>query len=825
MTMKAFITITMILLFAFPFPVVSQEEQESIVEEVKVNWWQVPVFAVDKAGRPVRDLKPEDINVMLNGQPLTTFDMQKRTFSVTEKGWDDSQPSPGKKEAVTRGKVMVLLFDNSMSTPVFIQRAKEIAKKVVLGAEENSRLIIMSLEPLLGLNYIGEATATLPNKTQLLGMIKNNVVPKNVNPQNDTRFIRRTNLMLEEMRMAPYVIGRAGPQEFHIRKSVIYFDAFKNLYFYLNSIKDNKMIYFFSEGIPNSAIENIRGGATMYTDFIKQMANDLGACGAVLFLINTMGVDQHTSSYQIQLDNTELISSASPVSGESMLRYLTERSGAAYMEGVPDQIVERLENMHLAYYEISFPDSPQLKGNNIEITIKANQPDIIIHSLRSLERQKLYADMSDMEKNMLMLNLINVNPLVEGKMQVYNVSPAKVKKDKKAVVYQINIPSSNVNKTIDLYKYWVRDNQEVIHAEKESIEPKADKLEIQFSMDQLKQKEDQKEPGEIATYFVMVDGVQNTARVHGMDLHAEDPELPDLGEETQVAQIPGGGKTINAGEMQRILQGAADYCDRLKKSAFHFYCQEKILETRIPISDAEHINPHIDEESQKKKADVALDQIRTKVYTNVKNYVLGYRLIKQGSRIKEERDLISSMDNIEVQPDQVVNPTIFFSEKAIFAPITLLDRSRQEYYDYKFIRVEDYNNRRAVLIKSIPRKKEKTHSIYGTIWIDMEDFSVMKIEADPTSIRGYDKLKQLAGKLRTRLYLSLVSEFDELHDGIRFPTRVHMLEKYKGGPILEDFRDLRGWERTRTEFLYSDYRFFNVRTEVTVQEKGQSVTQ
>jgi hypothetical protein len=819
--MKAFITITMILLFAFPFPVVSQEDQETIVEEVKVNWWQVPVFAVDKAGRPVRDLNPGDINVMLNGQPLTTFDMQKRTFSITEQGWDDFQPSPGKKEAVTRGKVMVLLFDNSMSTPVFIQRAKEIAKKVVLGAEENSRLIIMSLEPLTGLNYIGEATATPPNKTQLLGMIKNNVVPKNVNPQNDTRFVRRTNLMLYEMGMTPYVSGRAGPEEFHIRKSAIYFDAFKNFYFYLNSIKDNKMIYFFSEGIPNSAIENIRGGPSMYTDFIKQMANDLGACGAVLFLINTMGVDQHTSSYQIQLDNTELISSASPVSGESMLRYLAEKSGAAYMEGVPDQIVERLENMSLAYYEISFPDSPQLKGNNIEITIKANQPDIIIHSLRSLERQKLYADMSDMEKNMLMLNLINVNPLVEGKMQAYNARTAKVKKDKKAVVYHIHIPPSYVNKTIDLYKYWVRDNQEVIHAEKESIEPKADKLEIQFRMDQLKQKENQKEPGEIETYFVMVDGVQNTARVRGMDLHAEDPELPELGEETQVAQIPGGGKTINAGELQRILQGAADYCDRLKKSAFHFYCQEKILETRIPISDAEHINPNIDEESLRKKADVALDQIRTKVYTNVKNYVLGYRLIKQGSRIKEERDLISSMDNIEVQPDQVVNPTIFFSEKAIFAPITLLDRSRQEYYDYQFIRVDDYNNRRAALIKAVPRKKEKTHSIYGTIWIDMEDFSVLKIEADPTSIRGYDKLKQLAGKLRTRLYLSLVSEFDELHDGIRFPTRVHMLEKYKGGPILEDFRDQRGWERTRTEFLYSDYRFFAVQTEVTVQEKGQ----
>jgi hypothetical protein len=169
-----------------------------------------------------------------------------------------------------------------------------------------------------------------------------------------------------------------------------------------------------------------------------------------------------------------------------------------------------------------------------------------------------------------------------------------------------------------------------------------------------------------------------------------------------------------------------------------------------------------------------------------------------------------------VKRDQVIKPSIFFSEKALFAPITLLDRSRQKYYDYRFIRVDNYKNRRAALIKVVPRKKQKTPSIYGKIWIDMEDFSVLKIEADPRSILGYDKLKELARKLRTRLQLSLVSEFNEFHDGIRFPTKVHMLEKYKGGRIISSFRDHRGWERTRTEFIYSDYRFFSVKTEVTV---------
>ncbi|UCH98043.1 MAG: hypothetical protein JSV88_14645, partial [Candidatus Aminicenantes bacterium] len=80
----------------------------------------------------------------------------------------------------------------------------------------------------------------------------------------------------------------------------------------------------------------------------------------------------------------------------------------------------------------------------------------------------------------------------------------------------------------------------------------------------------------------------------------------------------------------------------------------------------------------------------------------------------------------------------------------------------------------------------------------------------------YQQLKDLAKKLRTRLYLSLVSEFDEIRQGIRFPTKVSMIEKYKGGRIISGYRGSKGWERTLTEFTYTDYQFFNVQTDVTV---------
>ncbi|UCH94316.1 MAG: hypothetical protein JSV88_29165, partial [Candidatus Aminicenantes bacterium] len=491
-------------------------------------------------------------------------------------------------------------------------------------------------------------------------------------------------------------------------------------------------------------------------------------------------------------------------------------------------IVEKIENMHLSYYEISFPDVRQLKDKAREIEIKSKRKGIKIYSLHSLEKRKKYTDMKDIEKDMLVLNLVTQpdNLLIKSKITAYNALVEKSKESKKGVTYTVTLPPSYLLKNIDLYKVWLAVNDQGMaqmeKIEKESLYPKKNRLQIQFQFTEDKKqkaKEKDTETAEIETFFVLVNKTAEPARasVHGLELYEEDPELAQMVKKKLAAKKRKGGKTINAEELKRILQGVADYCDRLKQSAFHFYCLEKILETRKPLTDAELQDPHIDEVSMRTKASTALDQIRTKAYSKVNSYVFGYRLRKQGNKINEERDYISSTDNVRVNRAQVIMTNAFFTEKAIFAPITILDRSRQDNYDFQFARYDELNGRNAVVIEATPKNPRETDTIYGSIWIDSEDFSVMKIEADPKSIRGYKKLKELSRKLRTRLHLSLVSEFDEIRQGIRFPTRVKMMEKYKGGRIISGYRGPQGWERTITEFIYSDYRFFSVQTDVTVQ--------
>ncbi len=157
-----------------------------------------------------------------------------------------------------------------------------------------------------------------------------------------------------------------------------------------------------------------------------------------------------------------------------------------------------------------------------------------------------------------------------------------------------------------------------------------------------------------------------------------------------------------------------------------------------------------------------------------------------------------------------------FSERAVFAPTTMLAAENQGNYNFTFLGYDKQNGRECAIINGVPSNPDTTRGFYGKAWIDLEDHSVLKVQADPGSINGYHLLKKFAESLDTRLQLSLEMNFAHLHGGIRFPTRVSMLEKYKGGRTISRFKGPNGWERNRTEFIYNDYRFFSVNTDVVI---------
>ena len=72
--------------------------QERIQEQVSVDWWVVPLFAVDRGGNAITDLKKEELQLLINKRSTEEFVLTRRLFDVEEELLPvQSVPAAGKK--------------------------------------------------------------------------------------------------------------------------------------------------------------------------------------------------------------------------------------------------------------------------------------------------------------------------------------------------------------------------------------------------------------------------------------------------------------------------------------------------------------------------------------------------------------------------------------------------------------------------------------------------------------------------------------------------------------------------------------------------------
>lgn len=281
-----------------------------------------------------------------------------------------------------------------------------------------------------------------------------------------------------------------------------------------------------------------------------------------------------------------------------------------------------------------------------------------------------------------------------------------------------------------------------------------------------------------------------------------------------------GKHKITQEEFARILDGCADYCAKLKAHTFDYQCTEEVLETLKPLTgSASRINPKTGKREFIKYSErlQKIQNVQKPVTWGKKTsvafvdkYLFSYRMIKGKYAMRELRQWLTPKEerHENLDKDDVVRGSSFYSEWAIYTPASMLAKDRQARFRYRFEGYETLESRKCAIIRGIPIDSKTTLGFHGRAWIDLEDFSVLKISADPKSINNYAIFKQSADNLNTRLHLTLEMDFGHLREGIRYPTRLFMLEIYRGGTRLSRLKP-GGWERTRTEITYSDYRFLD----------------
>ena len=245
--------------------------------------------------------------------------------------------------------------------------------------------------------------------------------------------------------------------------------------------ESSKVVYLFSSGIPLKMFEKeqtyavdsegfkqeivmIRPDMLLYRS-LQSLASTLNRNGALLFVVNPGGTR---------------ISGFDPESGEMSLRVLADDSGGKYYAGTEKEVTKDVAAMERAYYEIYFPDAPGLKGPEFDFEVKCRKPGISIYTLKRLARGKEYVEMSPLEREVLMLDVVQHGYYSQVKLKTIPFVVSKKTDAQGRSVYPVHIPDEFVGSELDLYKVWINREKNDVKMESEKIKSRNTEMEIRM---------------------------------------------------------------------------------------------------------------------------------------------------------------------------------------------------------------------------------------------------------------------------------------------------------------------------------------------------------
>ena len=254
---------------------------------------------------------------------------------------------------------------------------------------------------------------------------------------------------------------------------------------------------------------------------------------------------------------------------------------------------------------------------------------------------------------------------------------------------------------------------------------------------------------------------------------------------------PGTLATSESG-LSSLKSQAADYCDSLSHAVLDFVCRERIEEWFY--GEPQDINL---------LSGIFFLDNRIGRY----KYIYDYQLIRDRTgHIRENRTLLQEEGKKVELRDAPLNTHVIKYAYVVMGPLGLLSRSHQADFDYKITREEKLAGEPTVVIEAIPKPGVHPDYLYGTIWLRKSDAGILKVQWNPASMENYASVEDVGRKLRMKPDILMTSEYAFEKNGIRFPSRYNVKERYLG---------YRGrFERSETDVIYDQYKFFTVETEV-----------
>lgn len=256
----------------------------------------------------------------------------------------------------------------------------------------------------------------------------------------------------------------------------------------------------------------------------------------------------------------------------------------------------------------------------------------------------------------------------------------------------------------------------------------------------------------------------------------------------------------NQSKLNEILEKTTIYCERLKKKALFFVCHENIKE-KTNHYDRKRVYRRIESSGEHVwTTDLKLRRAKTN------SYLYDYQLIKKEKEIKETRILLKENGKEKHEKNAKLKIKRYTSKFLVYGPVGFLSRYWQQHFNYELISQDCIDGKKAVVISAVPKAPREENYNFGRIWVDEDDFSILKIEWDPKSIKNYEeKIPSSIGDLKRNLTWTVSYGVEK--KGIKFPSKQFIEE------VITSHADKKH-PKYIVNIIYENYKFFTVETEV-----------
>jgi len=143
----------------------------------------------------------------------------------------------------------------------------------------------------------------------------------------------------------------------------------------------------------------------------------------------------------------------------------------------------------------------------------------------------------------------------------------------------------------------------------------------------------------------------------------------------------------------------------------------------------------------------------------------------------------------------------------------------QNFFNYEITGEDSVKGEKAIIISAQPKEAMDENYNFGKIWVNADNFQVLRIEWEPASIKDYveGEIISSLGEFKQKVVWTV--DYNVEKNGVRFP----------GQQFIQEFfiNENRGYKAIKREisFQYDEHKFFVVETDVVIKKEKSGSTQ